>query len=143
MERCKYILCGAVVLVSLWLNARTPARTYEIVNPVEAKTEPVSVISTTKIDAEVTMYSGIESCNDKICTMASGKSAYIGAVACPRHYKIGTKIKIADSIYTCEDRTALRYDGRFDIFSGYDMKSHKEAMQWGIRNMTVFILQEI
>lgn len=72
--------------------------------------------------------------------MASGKSAYIGAVACPREIKLGTKVKIAGVPYVCEDRTARKFNGRFDIFSGYGQKAHRKAITWGIVKLDIEIL---
>jgi 3D (Asp-Asp-Asp) domain-containing protein len=72
--------------------------------------------------------------------MASGKKAYVGAVACPRRFKLGTKVRIAGQLLTCEDRTAKRYDGRFDIFQGYGQQAYDKAITWGIRRVAVEIL---
>lgn len=134
-------LLGAL-LVSTSLTARTQENIQVPIVPEETVSTVVPpVLPGFPVVSDVTMYSGVESCNDKNCTMASGKSAYTGAVACPRKYELGTKVKIGDSIYTCEDRTAVRYDGRFDIFAGYDTKAHEKAIQWGIRKIEVFILE--
>jgi len=69
-------------------------------------------------------------------TMSNGKQTHIGAIACPRSYKHGTKIEIEGKEYTCSDRTALRFDGRFDIFTD---ESYEEAMQFGKQNLIVMI----
>lgn len=45
--------------------------------------------------ATVTAYSELDSCHYPGCPMASGKKAYIGAVACPRHIKLGTTVIIS------------------------------------------------
>ena len=44
--------------------------------------------------ATVMAYSELDSCHFPNCIMSSGKRAYIGAVACPRKYKLGTKVNI-------------------------------------------------
>jgi len=72
--------------------------------------------------------------------MASGRSAYVGAVACPRKLPLGSKVKIAGKLLTCEDRTAKRFDGRFDIFQGYGPDAQKKAIRWGKQNLEVQIL---
>lgn len=92
-------------------------------------------------EAYVTAYSSVESCWDERCTMASGKSAYVGAVACPRDLRLGSKVKIDDVTYVCEDRTARRYNGRFDLFMGYGPKAHGKAINWGIVKLKVEIIQ--
>jgi 3D (Asp-Asp-Asp) domain-containing protein len=90
--------------------------------------------------ATITAYSSVESCTTKLCIMASGRSAYIGAIACPREIELGTRVKIADTTYVCEDRTARRFNGRFDIFAGYGPKAHRRALVWGIAKLDVEIL---
>lgn len=72
--------------------------------------------------------------------MANSQRAYVGAAACPRNIKLGTKVKIAGKTYTCADRTAKRYDGRFDIFAGYTQADHDRAVQSGVKKLNVKIL---
>ena len=69
--------------------------------------------------------------------MASGKRAYIGAVACPRAVAIGTRVIIDNEEYICEDRTAKKYDGRIDIFMGYGKESYNKAINYGIKKKKV------
>lgn len=87
--------------------------------------------------ATVTAYSELDSCHYPGCPMASGKKAYIGAVACPRHIKLGTTVIISGLPFTCEDRTAKRYDGRYDIFMGYGKQAHTNAIIFGKRTLTI------
>jgi hypothetical protein len=94
-----------------------------------------------QVTAPVTAYSEIDSCHYAGCPMASGVRAYVGAAACPSWYQLGTKIQILGEIYTCEDRTATRLDGRFDIFMGYGKASHQRALQFGIQKLQVLILE--
>lgn len=103
---------------------------------VKAEIAPVSVE-----EAYVTSYSELDSCHYPGCLTASGKPAYIGAIACPRKYKLGTKVEIKRKTYTCEDRTAKRYDGRWDIFQGYGKEAHTKAINWGIQKLEVKILK--
>ena len=49
-------------------------------------------------------------------TMSSGIQVYDGAVACPRNIPLGTKVCIEHKLYTCEDRTHQKFDGRYDIW---------------------------
>lgn len=86
----------------------------------------------------VTAYSELDSCHSgPDCLMASGKRAYVGAVACPRDVKLGDKVVIDGKNYTCEDRTAQKYDGRYDIFMGYGEESHKKALNFGIKHLEI------
>lgn len=85
----------------------------------------------------ITAYSGIDSCHFENCIMSNGERAHIGAIACPREWKTGTKVKIEDKIYTCKDRTAQRYNGRIDVFMGYGRESHNNAIDFGIKIMGV------
>jgi 3D (Asp-Asp-Asp) domain-containing protein len=90
---------------------------------------------------EVSAYSEFDSCHTgKSCKMKSGKKAYIGAVACPRNIKLGTKVKIFGKIYICEDRTAEWVDGRYDIFMGYGQESYDKAIQWGVKKTEVELI---
>ena len=64
--------------------------------------------------------------------MASGKTVYIGAVACPRDMTLGTVIEVKGyGTYTCEDRKELKHDGEFDIYS----VTISEAKQFGVKNL--------
>lgn len=105
--------------------------------PEEATTTPAISTST----ATITGYSAIESCHYAGCVMASGVPAYVGAVACPRKLALGTQVRIKGSLYTCEDRTALRYDGRYDIFFGYSQESYRKALVFGIQRLEVEVLK--
>lgn len=91
--------------------------------------------------SHVTAYTGVESCHYAGCIMASGKPAYKGAVACPRALPLGTSVVISGVTYTCEDRTAKRFDGRYDIFFGYTSEDHARALRFGIQDLEVTILR--
>ncbi len=58
------------------------------------------------------------------------------SIACPRRIKLGTKVIIKSVHYTCDDRTAKAYDGRYDIYYGRDKKG---AIQHGIKTETITI----
>ncbi len=96
------------------LPAYTAADTGLIV-PVSIKTlsEPTySVVRSFR--AVVTEYSKADSCHNRDktgkCIMASGREVYVGAVACPGFLALGTKVKVRDAVYTCEDRYATWLD---------------------------------
>ena len=69
------------------------------------------MITTTIIMALVTMYGATGN------PMANGQMPYVGAAACPRNIPLETKVMIYDVTFTCADRTAKKYDGRFDLYS--------------------------
>lgn len=91
--------------------------------------------------ANVTHYTKESSCHypkNGGCLTASGKIATAGiTAACPRKYKFGTKIKVDEKIYECQDRTAKKYNDRFDIFAD---ESLKQAFKWGKQLKQVEIL---
>lgn len=66
---------------------------------------------------------------------ASGKKVAVGMVAGPRRIPLGTKVLIGGNPYTVEDRTAKRYDGRWDIY----FDNHKQALRFGKRELKVII----
>jgi len=88
----------------------------------------------------VTAYSALDSCHNPVedgCLTASGKIAKVGMVACPYGISFGTKVFIASEWFVCEDRTAKKYNGRFDIFLGYGKEAHQRAIEFGIRKLEV------
>lgn len=113
------------------------------IKPVEAKqVEPVAVDSGNGkvITATVTAYSEIDSCHTGVsCLMASGKRAYVGAIACPRNISFGTRVVIDNTTYTCEDRVSLKYPNRFDIFMGYGQDSYNKAISYGKKTKSITI----
>ena len=90
----------------------------------------------------VTAYSELDSCHYENCAMASGKRAYVGAVACPRSIKLSTTVLIDGTPFVCEDRTSEKHDGVFDIFMGYGLVSYEKAITFGRQKKQVQILQE-
>lgn len=94
-----------------------------------------------KVTATVTAYSELDTCPNRPCRMANGKIAQIGDIACPRALKLDTKVEIEGTLYTCSDRTAKKYDGRYDIWTGTGVKGHLEAIKWGKRRLEVRIIK--
>ena len=80
--------------------------------------------------ATVTVY------NDHRKPMADGHRVHLGAVAGPRWIKLGTKVFIGGRLYTVEDRTDRKYNGRWDLWRPW---SHAKCLRYGRRNMTVKI----
>ncbi len=93
--------------------------------------------------AKITAYSEFDSCHTgKSCLMASGRKAYIGAIACPRRIELGTRVVIDNTSYICEDRASKKFDNRFDIFYGYGKQAYNEAIQFGIQEKEVKIYED-
>lgn len=57
-------------------------------------------------------------------------------IAGPRSLPFGAVVITNNRTYRVEDRTATRYDGRFDIY----FKSHAEARRFGIRTNQVTVI---
>lgn len=146
----KYIFPSILALLVLTIyGVQASARTFEIQNTsvsqdtvyLTERREPELKGRVTKL-TEVSAYSELDSCHTgSSCLMASGKKAYVGAVACPRVYKLGTKVYINGSLYTCEDRTSTKYPNRWDIFMGYGVEAHTEALKWGVKRISVEIIK--
>jgi 3D (Asp-Asp-Asp) domain-containing protein len=91
------------------------------------------------ITADVTQYSKVETCPHHQCQTASGR--YIDetdtdVIACPRKYKLGSRVIIDGKEYICEDRTAEWVDGRWDVWAGDD---YAGAIKWGVRRKQILI----
>lgn len=85
--------------------------------------------------AVVTMYSPYETCKG-VCVNASGNQPAVPqSMSCPRLYPLGTRFRLympqgwedLSGVYVCDDRTAKKYDGRFDIFT----EDYAEALAFG------------
>jgi 3D (Asp-Asp-Asp) domain-containing protein len=107
----------------------------------ENKIERVEVVKDKRIEATITAYSEIDSCHYENCIMASGNRAYIGAVACPREIELYTTVVVDGTPFVCEDRTDIKYNGRFDIFMGYGQNSYDKAIKFGKQERKVQILR--
>jgi 3D (Asp-Asp-Asp) domain-containing protein len=68
--------------------------------------------------------------------MADGHRVHVGACAGPRWIPLGTVVLIGGKRYIVEDRTALRFNGRWDVW----VTSKKSAIAWGKRSMRVKVL---
>jgi hypothetical protein len=77
-----------------------------------------------EILAFVTGYNTIPAQTDGTpCIAASGADicGRYDAAACPRSIPLGTFVEIRGATFVCEDRTARKFDGRFDIGCGKDL----------------------
>ena len=97
--------------------------------------------------ASITAYSEIDSCHTgESCLMANGIKAEKGFIACPRSIELGTEVFIPDLIpnsFICGDRTAMRLDGRYDIFKGYGSEALQQAKDFGLQRHDVYIVIKI
>lgn len=75
----------------------------------------------------------------RFCIAANGTDicGRTDAVACPRQYPFGTRVVISGMVYECVDRTASKYDGRFDISFDKDLQG---ALNFGKQYLKVEIL---
>ena len=91
--------------------------------------------------ATVTAYCACAACCGREGGLtASGSKPVVGiTIAAPRSIPLGTKVYVhlpsGWKTFTVQDRTAPRYEGRFDIF----MPSHSAARRFGIQRLKVRI----
>lgn len=58
------------------------------------------------------------------------------SIAAPRSIPLGSQVIIGTNTYKVDDRTARKYDGRFDVY----FTSHQAAKQFGIKTQQVTII---
>lgn len=69
---------------------------------------------------------------------ASGTRPLAGkTLAAPRNVPFGTRVKINNRVYIVEDRTARRYNNRWDIY----FTKHRDAVKFGRKQLTIKILK--
>lgn len=69
---------------------------------------------------------------------ASGTRPVAGrTIAAPRNVPFGTRVQINNRVYTVEDRTARRYDGRWDIY----FAKHRDAVKFGKQRLNIKIIK--
>ena len=96
----------------------------------------------TKKYATITMYSAVETCDPQNCINARGTNPRVNySVACPREIPFGTKVIIQGREYTCDDRTHVRFNGRFDIFAGYTQEDYETAIKFGKQKLEIIIIK--
>lgn len=61
-------------------------------------------------------------------------------IAAPRNIPLGTHIRVEGftNDFIVEDRTALRFNGRYDIY----MSTKKECIKWGKKELKIWIIQK-
>lgn len=96
---------------------------YEIPDPCELAV--VDCEDVEEVQAHVTGYNTVAWQTDSTpCISASGDNicGRTDVVACPSHVPLGTVVEIDGSLYTCLDRTAEKYNGRYDISCDKDFE---------------------
>ena len=88
---------------------------------------------------KITAYCPCAKCCGKTNGMtASGTKATAGrTVAASSKFAFGTKLNIGGHVYTVEDRGGAVNGNKIDIF----VNTHAEALQWGVRYLTVSVVQ--
>ena len=102
-----------------------------------APAAPLGAASARKLDlymeAYVTGYNTVRAqTDDDPCIAASGTNicGRRDTAACPRLFDLGTVVEINGRKYTCEDRMAPRFRGRFDINCNRDKNCPYAVAGW-------------
>jgi len=99
------------------------------------------VVENPQIELPITAYSELDSCHYSGCPMANGIKAKIGYVACPRQWKLGTKIEVEGmGTFECGDRYRKDLSDRIDVFMGYGEEAHQKAIEFGKQIKSVEII---
>lgn len=107
----------------------------------EREKAPISEVLETRIITTTAYSSTVDQCDSSPFIAASGRRVHDGMVAA-NFLKFDTKIRIpeifGDKIFVVEDRMNRRFQNRVDIW----METREEALQYGVRNVTIEILEE-
>lgn len=142
----RYLLAAILLLVATLLLVPTRAVQQDVSREtINTSTIPsVEYLSTldviggteepyTSLQAHVTGYNTVEWQTDSTpCISATGDDicGRTDVVACPRSLELGTEVEIDGKRYICLDRTAKKYDGRFDISCDKDMDCPAQVTGW-------------
>lgn len=126
-------LSPQLILLSLLMTLIIVTTPREII--VEGSSAGVTEV---RVVSTITAYtSDLGETDDSPLITASNREVREGVIACPRKYKFGTQVEIDSKIYVCEDRMAIKYDDRFDIW----MASKQEALVFGKQVKTIKIYE--
>lgn len=137
-DKYLYLILGALIVGNVIVGYRN-VKAMRVSNEVLVR-EVRNVLpenENKRVMMTVSAYSSVEGCDDTDCIMANGRRAYIGAVACPRSWKLGTVVKIENKVYVCSDRLSVKYDDRMDVFTGYGIEAYERARKFGVRRLDV------
>ena len=100
---------------------------------------PTATASTGGTTYKITAYCPCAKCCGKTSGItASGTKATAGrTVAASSQFAFGTKLNIGGHTYTVEDRGGAVNGNKIDIF----VNTHAEALAWGVRYLTVSVVQ--
>lgn len=115
-------------------NVRVASR-----SAVETRTTGTGKVVTAGATYKVTAYCSCAKCCGKTngITAAGTKAKANHTVAAPSSFAIGTKLLINGETYTVEDRGGAITGNKIDIY----MNSHAEALAWGVKYMTVQVVE--
>lgn len=104
-----------------------------------ASTTTASTSGTGGKTYKITAYCPCSKCCGKSTgRTASGTKATAGrTVAAPSNFAFGTKLNIGGHVYTVEDRGGAINGNKIDIY----VSSHQAALQWGVRYLTVSVVE--
>jgi hypothetical protein len=94
-------------------------------SPSSPASQPIRDVPEVYIETFVTGYNTVPNQTDGTpCIGASGANicGRRNTVACPPLVRLGSIVEIRGKKYVCEDRTARKYRGRFDINCDKDMR---------------------
>lgn len=125
----RYLMVAIIVFCGTIATVHGQKAPQEIVSLETIEVPSVEYLSTLEVIAEeeashkttqayVTGFNTVEAQTDETpCISASGDNicGRNDVVACPRHLPLGTKVEIDGKMYVCLDRTAPKYNNRFDI----------------------------
>lgn len=113
---------------------------YKAIKIIEAPEVQATTIPYTEIEAITSKYTAVETCPNTECVTASGDKPIAGiTIACPREIALGTDVEIQGKMYKCQDRTALKHNGRYDIFEGYTVEDWQNAKEYGLQQHLIKI----
>jgi 3D (Asp-Asp-Asp) domain-containing protein len=128
-----YGVLTLVCIIGLFISINTATANISVSNRLpQSPDKPHKVITAT-----LTAYTPEVSQTDSTPFLTANQSPVKeGGIACPRNIKFGTLIEVFGKRYVCNDRMALKNDGKFDIF----MFNKEEALNFGrkVANVKIY-----
>lgn len=131
-----YFLIFIIPILAIYILA---SAFYEVKFTRITYAQEIQKVEREVVKAVVTAYtSSIDETDDRPWETASGGTVGHGSVACPERFKFGTRIKIGEKQYTCDDRMNKKYRDKdhFDIWKATKI----EAFAFGRQVVNVEIL---
>lgn len=133
MYRLVVAVCFAIADLGAWLVMPLPTPVAPIPLPYIVDRESSPGDPYHLLYAYVTGYNTVVGqTDDQPCIAATGDNicGRHNVVACPRSLPLGTVVEISGKPYLCEDRTARKFDGRFDISCDKDRNCPMKIAGW-------------